>query len=162
MKILVFLHGTTIMHKSAAGQSRTKRVKQVIEKDPSVREYASYIPTEGAMEKLNSWYAQGAQILYLSSHESADDVVKDKEVLNKYSFPPGDVLYRRHGETYADIAERVLPDVLIEDDCESIGGVDEMTLTHIQPAIKKTIKSWVMKEFDGIDGMPDDIHSLLS
>lgn len=162
MKILVFLHGTTIMHKSAAGQSRTKRVQQVIEKDPSVREYASYIPTEGAMEKLNSWYVQGAQILYLSSHESADDVVKDKEVLNKYSFPPGDVLYRRHGETYADIAERVLPDVLIEDDCESIGGIDEMTITHIQPAIKKTIKAWVMKEFEGISSMSDDIHSLLS
>lgn len=162
MKILVFLHGTTIMHKSAAGQSRTKRVQQVIEKDPSVREYASYIPTEGAMEKLNSWYAQGAQIQYLSSHESVDDVAKDKEVLEKYSFPPGDVLYRRHGETYADIAERVLPDVLIEDDCESIGGVDEMTLTHIQPAIKKTIKAWVMKEFEGISSMSDDIHSLLS
>lgn len=55
MKILVFLHGTLIMHKSAEEKSREERVRQVENKDPSVLDYASYIPVGNAVEKLKSW-----------------------------------------------------------------------------------------------------------
>ena len=34
----------------------------------------------------------------------------------------GRALARQAGESYGDVAERGGPDVLIEDDCESIGG----------------------------------------
>jgi hypothetical protein len=81
MKILIFLHGTLIMHKSAEGKTREERVKQVIDGDSSVHDYASYIPVGNAVEKLKSWQSQGAEILYLSSHETAEDVEKDKIVL---------------------------------------------------------------------------------
>ena len=82
-------------------------------------------------------------------------------VLKKYGFPDGQVLFRQRGELYKDIAEKIMPDVLIEDDCESIGGKDEMTITHVKPEIKKKIKSIVVKEFSGLDHLPDKISALL-
>ncbi len=160
MKILVFLHGTLIMHKTAEGKTREERVKQVMDGDPSVHDYASYIPVGNTVEKLKSWQSQGAEILYLSSHETAADVDKDKIVLEKYDFPKGQVFYRQNGESYKNIAERIIPDVLIEDDCESIGGEKEMTITFVKPEIKQKIKSIVVKEFNGIDNLPDNLMDL--
>lgn len=57
-------------------------------------------------------------------------------------------------------AERIIPNILIEDNCESIGGRDEMTITHIKTEIKKKIKSISVKEFGGIDHIPDNIAAL--
>src|SRR3989344_7038428 len=99
MKILVFLHGTLIMHKSAEGKLREEIVRQVESKDPSVFDYASCIPVDNAVEKLKSWQNQGAEILYLSSHETAEDVEKDKFVLEKYDFPKGQIFFRQNGES---------------------------------------------------------------
>lgn len=156
MKILIFLHGTLIMHKSAEGKSREERVRQVENKDLSVLDYASYVPIGSAVEKLKAWLSQGDEILYLSSHKTSEDIEKDKLVLGKYDFPKGQVLYRQNGESYKDITERIIPDVLIEDDCESIGGEKEMTITFVKPEIKQKIKSIVVKEFAGIDNLPDN------
>ncbi|MFH2032770.1 MAG: hypothetical protein ABIJ40_19425 [Bacteroidota bacterium] len=161
MKILIFLHGTLIMHKTAEGKTREERVGQVVSADPSVHDYASYIPVGNAVEKLKSWQSQGAEILYLSSHETAEDVEKDKSVLEKYDFPKGQVFYRQNGESYKDIAEKLIPDVLIEDDCESIGGEKEMTITFVKPKIKQKIRSIVVKEFSGINNLPIDLKDLL-
>lgn len=161
MKILIFLHGTLIMHKSTEGKTHEERVKQVVDGDPSVHDYASYIPVGNAVEKLKFWQSQGAEILYLSSHESAEDVQKDKIVLGKYDFPKGQVFYRQNDESYKEIAEKIVPDVLIEDDCESIGGEKEMTITFVKPEIKQRIKSIVVKEFSGIDNLPNEINELL-
>jgi len=150
------------MHKSAEGKTREERVWQVVEKDPSVPDYTSYIPIGNAVAKIKSWQAQGAEILYLSSHETADDVEKDRFVLEKYDFPKNPILYRQNREAYKDIAERIIPDVLIEDDCESIGGEKEMTITFVKPEIKQKIKSIVIKEFGGIDRLPEDIKNLIA
>jgi len=68
MKILIFLHGTVIMHESAEGKTREERVRQVLNSDSSVHDYISYIPVDNAVEKLKSWQSQGAEIIYLSSH----------------------------------------------------------------------------------------------
>ena len=160
MKILIVLHGTLIMHKSAEGKTREERVKQVRNSDPSVHDYASYIPVGNAVEKLQHWQSRGAEILYLSSHKTAEDVEKDKAVLEKYNFPKGQVFYRQNGETYKDIAEKIIPNILIEDDCESIGGEQEMTITFVKPEIKQRIKSIVVKEFSGIDHLPDNPKDL--
>jgi hypothetical protein len=160
MKILIFLHGTLIMHKSAKNKTREERVKQVMDGDLSVHDYASYIPVGNAVEKLKSWQSQGAEILYLSSHETAEDVEKDKSVLEKYGFPKGQIFYRQNGESYKGIAEKIIPDVLIEDDCESIGGEKEMTITFVKPEIKQKIKSIVVKEFSGIDNLSDNIKEI--
>lgn len=148
------------MHKSAEGKTREERVKQVMDGELSVHDYASYTPVGNAAEKLKSWQSQGAEILYLSSHESAEDVEKDKIVLEKYNFPKGQVFYRQNQESYKDIAEKIIPDILIEDDCESIGGEKEMTITFVKPEMKQKIKSIVVKEFSGIENLSDKLSDL--
>lgn len=160
MKIMNFLHGTVIMHADALGKSREERVEQSLRRDASVLDYANYVPVGNAVEKLRKWQQQGAEIIYLSSHQNNEDIRKDIVVLSKYNFPDAPVLYRRGKDTYADVAERVMPDILIEDDCESIGGEIEMTYPHIIPSKRKLIKSIVVKEFEGIDHLPDDINQL--
>ncbi|MFA5019895.1 MAG: hypothetical protein WC533_02240 [Candidatus Pacearchaeota archaeon] len=158
MKILIFLHGTIIMHKSGIDKSRKQRVEQSVRRESSVLDYVNYVPVGNSVEKLQNWKKQGFEIIYLSSHESFEDVQKDKLVLKKFKFPKGEVVYRKKGEEYKDVAERISPDILIEDDCESIGGKSEMTITYINPKIKIRIKSIVVKEFSGIDNLPDNLR----
>lgn len=161
MKIMVFLHGTAIMHKNAVGRTREERVQQVLDRrDESLYDFASYVPVDNAVRKLQAWRQQGAEIVYLSSHKSVEDVEIDRAVLRNHAFPDGQVFFRHSGEQYNDVAERVLPDILIEDDCESIGGEREMTYPHIKSELKAKIKSVVVKEFGGIDHFPDDISAL--
>ena len=114
MKIMVFLHGTALMHKNGLGRMREQRVKQVLDGDESVYDFASYTPVD------------------------------------------------RSGKRYHDVAESVLPDLLIEDDCESIGGEREMAYPHLRPEFKAKIKSIAVKEFGGIDHLPDDISALVN
>ncbi len=160
MKIMAFLHGTTIMHRGAIGCSRADRVRQVREGDESVRYFSSYVPVGGSPHKLELWHAQGAELVYLSSHRSPRDVEKDRSVLRAYQFPEGVVYFRQHQEEYADVAEKVMPDILIEDDCESIGGEAEMTYPHISAAKRRSIKLILVREFEGIDHLPDDLAAL--
>lgn len=101
---MVFLHGTA-----------TKPAKW----DIAGQSFSHYIPTGKAVEKLNNWASQGAEICYLTSHEKAAG-----------------------------------------DDCESIGGEPEMTYPHIRADLKPKIKSIVVKEFQGIDHLPDSIEEL--
>src|SRR5947209_15227854 len=100
MKILVFLHGTAIMQAAGVGRSREERVRQVIDGEPSVGEYSTYVPVGDAARKLRMWRDQGAEILYLSSHRDADDVYVDARVLNSYGFPLAPVHFRQPGEDY--------------------------------------------------------------
>lgn len=158
---MVFLQGTAIMHKNALGKSREERVRQVIDGNESLEEFSSYAPVDNAVLKLQGWHGQGAEICYLSSHNETEDVETDKFVLRKYGFPDGPVYYRQSHERYEDVAERVMPDILIEDDCESIGGEPEMTYPHIRQDLKAKMKSVVVKEFGGIDHLPEDIFALL-
>ena len=162
MKILVFLHGTTIMHKNARSLPRQEIVKQVMEGDESLHDYALYIPVGNAVKKLQEWKGQGAKICYLSSHKNARDVEKDNFVLKKYAFPDGQIFCRRNKEEYKDVVERIrpLPDVIVEDDCESIGGEIEMVYPNLKSELKNKIKSIVVKEFGGIDSLPNRISEL--
>lgn len=162
MKIMVFLHGTTIMHKSAVGRTREERVNQVLNRrDRSIYDFASYVPVGNAAKKLQVWQQQGAEIVYLSSHRRVEEVEIDKAVLQNHNFPDGQIFFRHGDEPYNNAAERVLPEILIEDDCESIGGDEEMTYPHIKPELKAKIKSIVVREFGGIDHLPDDITELV-
>lgn len=161
MRILVFLHGTTIMHRAALGHSRVQRVDQVRQREPSVANYSAYVPVDEAVAKLQRWQHQGADISYLSSHRNPENVARDASVLERFGFPPGELVFRQEGETYADVARRVMPVVLIEDDCESIGGDVEMTYPHLQPEDQARITGIVVREFEGIDHLPDDLVELV-
>jgi len=160
------------MHKNAAGKSRGEIIKQIREQEESVRDFANYIPIGNAAEKLQKWSEQGAEILYLSAltenkKARGDEIVgkeglkADAEILEKNHFPKGEVYHREDGESYGDIVIRVMPDVLIEDDCESIGGEIEMVSAQLGPQIKNKIKSIIVKEFVGIDHLTDDVNNLI-
>lgn len=68
---------------------------------------------------------------------------------------------REKKETYKDIAECLKPDILVEDDCRSIGGKRQMCIYNVREEIKQHIKSAAVPEFKGIDHLPSDIESLL-
>jgi hypothetical protein len=159
MKILVFTEGTIIMHRGGIGHTRKEIVRQVKEREKTIHNWTSYVPISGAVTKLEAWEKQGAQIFHLTSRTTANEVASIENVLRKYKFP-GQLLSCQEGEQYKDVAERVIPDVFVEDDCESIGGAGVMTITHVNPAIRGRIKSIIVKEFGGIDHLPDDIMAL--
>ena len=161
MRLLVFLHGTVLMHAGAVGVTRAERVAQVRSGHPTAGDYAAYVPVGSAAEKLRRWQDAGARIEYLSSHRDPDDVALDAFVLRTHGFPSGRVLARQPGESYGDVAGREAPDVLIEDDCESIGA-DQITYPLIAPSVQARIKSIIIPEFGGIDHLPDDPQALLT
>lgn len=149
------------MHKNAVDCSREEIVQQIKDNEISVHDYLSYIPVGNSVKKLEKWKDQSVTILYLTSRRELNEVRDIKKVLREYGFPEGQLLFRQKNEEYKDIAEKITPDILIEDDCESIGGIKEMTITHIKPDIKEKIKSISIKEFGGIDHLPDKISFLL-
>jgi hypothetical protein len=182
MKILVFTEGTILMHLSGRNVNREERVKQSQAADiqreerniayddnvlpPSVEkgsvyDLASYIPLGNAVSKLTSWEKQGATISYLTSRRIKSEIETIRQILKKYDFPKvSNLYYRKQDEDYKDVAERIMPDILIEDDCESIGGKKEMTYTHINPRAKERIKLISVREFEGIDNLPDNLEEL--
>jgi len=160
MRILIFTEGTIIMHKNAVGHTRYEIVKQVEDEQEAVHDYKSYVPVGDAVKKLQNWKKDGAEILYLTSRRKPEEIKQIQNVLKKYRFPDGQLLFRQKNEEYKDVAERIIPDILVEDDCESIGGTDEMTITYVKPEIKKKIRSIPIKEFGGIDHLPDKISLL--
>lgn len=161
MKILVFTEGTIIMHPSAKGLSREERVKQSQTRERSIHDYRNYIPNDNATEKLLNWKKQGAEIYYLTSRTTTEEINDIRFVLERFDFPDNqNLLHREEGEKYKDVAERLMPDILVEDDCESIGGEVEMTYPHIREDLKSKIKLILVKEFGGIDHLPDELSQL--
>jgi len=160
MKIMIFTEGTLLMHSGAKCHSREEIVEQVKNREESVRDYRNYIPVGDCLTKLKKWKDQGIELFYLTSRRKSEEIEMIRTVLKKYGFPGGQLLFRKDDEEYKDVAERILPDILIEDDCESIGGEKEMTITHVNPKIKPRIKSIFVKEFGGIDHLPDKISEL--
>ena len=149
-------------------------MRQVEGQEPSVRDYKNYAPIENAAVKLQSWASQGAAIAYLSAltedkSERGDEIVglegleADRAVLERYGFPSGPIYHRDLGERYEDVVERIdpLPDTLVEDDCESIGGANEMVYLRLTPETRKKVHSIVVKEFEGIDHLPDSLDKLV-
>ncbi|HET7353466.1 MAG TPA: hypothetical protein VFJ11_05380 [Gaiellaceae bacterium] len=161
--MLIFLHGTALMHPGGVDRTREERVAQARGRaDPTVHDYAAYVPVGGVVAKLQRWREQSAQIDYLSSHRKPDDVAKDSFVLRKYGFPEGRILSRGPGESYGEVAAREMPDVLIEDDCESINGAGEITYPQIPADRRARVRSIIVPEFGGIDHLPDSLDALLA
>ncbi len=161
MRILVFTEGTIIMHRSGLGQPREQIVIQSAQgKDPALRDWSSYVPVGNAPQKLKTWISKGAELFYLTSRRSPNEVKSISSVLMKNGFPEAPLLYRRRDEQYGDVAKKAKPQIIIEDDCESIGGKEEMTYTNLKPELKKNVKSIAVPEFGGIDHLPDKVDEL--
>jgi len=63
--------------------------------------------------------------------------------------------------SYQDVAARVRPDVLIEDDCESIGRTREVACADVPLAVRSSIKAAGVREFEGLNQLPDKLPQLL-
>ena len=160
MRIMVFTEGTIFTHRDWIGLAREEIVRRV--KEGERPDYAGTIPIGKAAGTLQVWSRAGAEIVYLTSRRESDEVEQVRDVLRRYGFPAAQVLSRAEGEEYKDVAERAMPDVIVEDDCESIGGEIEMTYPHIRPDIRARIISIVVKEFGGIDHLPEIPADLMS
>lgn len=148
------------MHRGGLSYSREAIVKQVEKGESSVHDFSSYVPIGNAVRKLVGWNQQEATLYYLTSRRESTEIAQIQKVLNVHSFPKGQLLYRTADQEYLDIAERLCPDLLIEDDCESIGGAENMVITKVDPAIRANISSIPVKEFGGIDHLPNDLRAL--
>lgn len=69
---------------------------------------------------------------------------------------------RESKERYQNLVEAIKPNILIEDDCKSIGGAWQMYITKVRPEIKEKIQAIIVPEFKGIDHLPTDIQQLAS
>ncbi len=162
MKIMVFTEGTLFIGPEDVLLSREERIRavqQVLAANEPI-DFRSSVPVGNAVQKLRAWHRQGAEIVYLTSRSELEEINDIRYLLDKFDFPQGELFFRGKGEAYRDVAERVLPDILVEDDCESIGGEIEMTYPHIRPEFQARIKSVVVPEAGGIDHLPDDLAAL--
>ena len=160
MKILIFTEGTILMHKAGIGLPREEYVRQILEGKQSVRIFSEYVPIGNATEKIRGWKNQGADIIYFSSRRTPEQINDIHSILTRFNFPTGVLEYRKSSETYKDAGDRLAPDVLIEDDCETIGGEKEMISPHLKPGVKNKVACIIVKEFSGIDELPDNIDKL--
>lgn len=153
MNILIFTEGTVLMHGGARGQMRKEVVGQVKSGEGSVHDYGSYISIAGAPDKIKKWITVGHGVSYLTSRRRPEDIQAIQHTLDRNGFPHGALYFRAGDQSYAEVVEEVKPDVLIEDDCESIGGEGEMIYTKIKPEVRNQIKHIVTKEFEGINSI---------
>jgi hypothetical protein len=63
------------------------------------------------------------------------------------------VLYRGLGETYAEVVERLAPDILVE-------GEQARAYDELQPARRARVVSIVVPEFGGLGPLPAGVGSL--
>lgn len=143
LTIMIFVEGTIIKPKSWY----------------SLYNHNSYIPIGNAVKIISEWQQQGADILYCTSRKKgqAEDIAS---LLKKIGFPGSYLISREPKESYKDMVEMLQPDILIEDDCKSIGGAWQMCITKVNQKIREKILSIVVPEFKGIDHLPINIEKL--
>lgn len=142
-KIMIFAEGTILKPKSLLW----------------LYSHKSYIPIGNAVSIIKAWSEQNVEIVYCTSRreKQAKDVA---QLLKQYGFAGTRLYYREPKKRYQDIVEDVQPNVLIEDDCKSIGGSWQMCITQVSPERKASIQSIVVKEFGGIDHLPFSVLDL--
>lgn len=134
IQIMIFVEGTIFKPKTKL----------------SLFSFKNYVTVGDCVNIICRWHEQGARISYCTSR-TGRQVCVIARLLERCGLPGEKLYYRDDGNTYKDIVEAVKPDVLIEDDCKSIGGVRQMCITHVSPEVKKNINSVVVNEFEGID-----------
>ena len=139
MKIMVFIEGTTF---------KTRFPMFLFTK-------YGYKPIGNVVENVNAWKKAGHDI-YLCSYVRKRRYNFIKHIMDFYGMKYTEILCREKGEQYREIVERIKPDILIEDDCKSIGGQKEWCITNVREEIKAGIRSIIVPEFNGIDDVKID------
>jgi hypothetical protein len=151
------------MHSEARGHSREDIVQQSRDRENnSLTEWKKYISIGKSVSKLTRWKQNGAKLMYLTSRTKDHEIEEIREALTKNCFPEGLLISRKEGKSFRNVIEIHKPDVLIEDDCESIGGKKEMVYTSLELGLQKKIVLIGVKEFGGVDHLPDNLSDLIS
>ncbi|MEM3684999.1 MAG: hypothetical protein QXT39_04985 [Conexivisphaerales archaeon] len=114
-----------------------------------------------AAAKLKAWQGHGATIVYLTSKKTSENIEKVRTALRDGGAPMAELFFRIGDEDYGQVAKRIAPDVIVKDDCKSIGGEREMTWPKLQTELTTKVKQIVVPEFGGIDHLPDDLAELI-
>ena len=133
-KIMIFIEGTTFY---------TRPVLFLFSR-------YGYRPIGKAREIINALYEQGNEI-YLCSYVRDSRSRFIRKIMDHYGVRYTDILCRNNKESYSDLVEQLCPDILIEDDCSSIGGEKKWCITGVNGVIRANIKSVIVREFGGID-----------
>lgn len=136
MRIMIFIEGTTFY---------TKPLLYLF------TEYG-YEPIGNAINIVNSWYDKGYEV-YLCSYVRKKRYKFIKTIVDFYGMKYTKILCRNKREQYSSIVERIKPDILIEDDCKSIGGLKKCCITNVKEEIKENIQSIIVPEYKGIDSI---------
>lgn len=135
-KIMIFSEGTILKPKHNNFISRVNVNK--------------YIAIDNAIEKIKSWQEEGYEIIYLTS-QKGKKAMGMAQRLDELGFTGSMVGYRQSRQDYATLIKEERPDILIEDDCKSIGGSEHMCYSQLDENLKKSLKHIVVEEFKGID-----------
>lgn len=111
-----------------------------------------YEPIGNAINIVNSWYDKGYEV-YLCSYVRKKRYKFIKTIVDFYGMKYTKILCRNKREQYSSIVERIKPDILIEDDCKSIGGLKKCCITNVKEEIKENIQSIIVPEYKGIDSI---------
>lgn len=139
MKIMIFIEGTTFY---------TRPLLYLFTK-------FGYKPIGNAVKTVNALYDKGYEI-YLCSYVRQARYSFIKEIIDFYGIKYTEIVCRAKGQQYSEIVEQLKPNVLIEDDCKSIGGLKKCCITNVKEEIRVNIQSIVVPEFTGIDGITTD------
>ena len=110
----------------------------------------NYIPIDNAINTLKKWQEEGYEVIYLTSLKGRR-AMKMAQHLDELGFTGSMVGYRQKNQDYATLIKEELPDILIEDNCLSVGGEQNMCYNLLSEKLKKEIKHIVVEEFKGID-----------
>lgn len=156
LKIVVFLQGTTLIESALLGKTREESVKK--SRDLAARGgwLGELVPIGESPKKVRTWSSHGTEVYYLTASRKQENVGKCETALKKWSFPSSVLLHRNMNENYGDIIPQIRPDLIVEDDCESLGGMKEMVYPNLPESVRRSIASVVVREFEGIDHLPDD------
>ncbi len=135
-KIMIFTEGTILKPKYDNILSRINVL--------------GYIPIGNSIDKLKKWQEEGYEVIYITSLRGRK-AMKMAQRLDELGFIGSMVGYRQKNQDYATLIKEELPDILIEDDCKSIGGEENMCYEQLSEELKDNIKHIVVEEFQGID-----------
>ncbi len=135
-KIMIFIEGTILKPKHNNFFSRIHIL--------------GYVPIKNAIETLRKWQEEGYEIIYLTSLRGRQ-AMKMARHIDELGFEGSMVGYRQSRQSYATLIKEEMPDIFIEDDCESVGGETSMCYEELSEEIKEKIRLIKVKEFEGID-----------
>lgn len=135
-KIMIFVEGTILKPKNNNFFSRICMNR--------------YIPINGAIDAIKKWQEEGFEIIYLTS-QTGRKAMRMAQHLDELGFVGSMVGYRQRRQNYATLIKEEMPDILIEDDCKSIGGEEKMCFNELNNDLKEKIKHIKVDEFKGID-----------